>query len=72
MRTESSPVNDRHMTSLFEKYLTVWVALCMVGGILIGKFLPVLSSTRCSGFAVLWITNLQTPGPRLSCVATGS
>ncbi|HSR88154.1 MAG TPA: ACR3 family arsenite efflux transporter [Pontiella sp.] len=26
--------------SFFEKYLTVWVALCMVGGILIGKFLP--------------------------------
>ena len=28
--------------SFFEKYLTVWVALCMVGGILIGKFLPVI------------------------------
>ncbi|MBT8042646.1 MAG: ACR3 family arsenite efflux transporter [Pontiella sp.] len=26
--------------SFFEKYLTVWVALCMVGGILIGRFLP--------------------------------
>lgn len=26
--------------SFFEKYLTVWVALCMVVGILIGKFLP--------------------------------
>lgn len=24
----------------FEKYLTIWVALCMVAGILIGKFLP--------------------------------
>ncbi len=24
----------------FEKYLTVWVALCMAAGILIGKFLP--------------------------------
>jgi len=24
----------------FEKYLTVWVALCMVAGILIGKFIP--------------------------------
>ena len=24
----------------FEKYLTVWVALCMVGGVLIGKYLP--------------------------------
>ena len=28
--------------SFFEKYLTVWVTLCMAGGILIGKYLPVL------------------------------
>jgi ACR3 family arsenite transporter len=28
--------------SFFEKYLTVWVALCMVSGILIGKFLPAI------------------------------
>lgn len=26
--------------SIFQKYLTVWVALCMVVGVLIGKFLP--------------------------------
>lgn len=26
----------------FERYLTVWVALCMVAGVLIGKFLPVV------------------------------
>jgi arsenite transporter len=26
--------------SFFDKYLTVWVALCMVTGILIGRFLP--------------------------------
>lgn len=24
----------------FERYLTVWVILCMVAGVLIGKFLP--------------------------------
>lgn len=24
----------------FEKYLTIWVLLCMAAGILIGKFLP--------------------------------
>ena len=24
----------------FEKYLTLWVALCMVAGVLIGQFLP--------------------------------
>ena len=28
----------------FEKYLTVWVLLCMAAGILIGKFLPVIPS----------------------------
>ncbi|MFO7660599.1 MAG: arsenical-resistance protein, partial [Candidatus Cloacimonadaceae bacterium] len=26
--------------SFFEKYLTLWVILCMVAGILIGRFLP--------------------------------
>lgn len=26
----------------FEKYLTIWVALCMLSGILIGKFIPVI------------------------------
>jgi len=26
--------------SFFEKYLTIWVLLCMAGGILIGRFLP--------------------------------
>lgn len=31
---------DRHMTSLFERYLTVWVGLCIVGGILLGKLAP--------------------------------
>ena len=28
----------------FEKYLTIWVVLCMAAGILIGKFLPVVPS----------------------------
>lgn len=28
--------------SFFERYLTVWVLLCMAAGILIGKFLPVI------------------------------
>ena len=26
--------------SVFERYLTVWVALCMVAGVLLGKALP--------------------------------
>lgn len=26
--------------SIFQKYLTIWVILCMLGGVLIGKFIP--------------------------------
>ena len=26
--------------NIFEKYLTVWVALCIVGGIVLGKLAP--------------------------------
>jgi len=33
------------MPSSFERYLTVWVALCMVGGILLGKAAPGLART---------------------------
>ncbi len=32
--------NQESGISFFEKYLTVWVALCMMVGILIGKYLP--------------------------------
>ncbi|MCU0735696.1 MAG: arsenical-resistance protein, partial [Methylotetracoccus sp.] len=28
------------MKSLFERYLSVWVALCILGGILLGKAAP--------------------------------
>lgn len=38
-------VNERKMTSLFERYLTVWVGLCIVGGILLGKVAPELASS---------------------------
>lgn len=31
--------------SFFEKYLTIWVVLCIVIGILIGKFLPIIPNT---------------------------
>ncbi|MCL4691350.1 MAG: ACR3 family arsenite efflux transporter [Candidatus Hydrogenedentes bacterium] len=31
--------------SVFERYLTVWVALCIVGGILLGKIAPGLAHT---------------------------
>ena len=28
---------ERKLTNVFERYLTVWVALCIVGGILIAR-----------------------------------
>ncbi len=31
--------------AFFEKYLTVWVALCIVTGVLIGRFIPAIPST---------------------------
>ena len=37
--------NDRKMTSLCERYLTVWVALCIVGGIFLGKIAPDFAKT---------------------------
>ncbi|MBU4583848.1 MAG: ACR3 family arsenite efflux transporter [Proteobacteria bacterium] len=45
MSAEISPVQDRHMTSIFERYLTLWVGLCIVGGILLGKIAPDLAKT---------------------------
>ena len=40
MSTEPVPGNERKLTNIFERYLTVWVALCIVGGILLGKVAP--------------------------------
>lgn len=37
--------DDRKMTSVFERYLTVWVGLCIVGGILLGKLAPGLAKS---------------------------
>jgi ACR3 family arsenite transporter len=35
-----SLIKDRKMTSIFERYLTLWVGLCIVGGIMLGKIAP--------------------------------
>ena len=40
-RAESG--NERKMTSVFERYLTLWVGLCIVGGIALGKLAPQLA-----------------------------
>jgi arsenite transporter len=45
MTFKSNPVPERKLTNPFERYLTVWVALCIVGGILLGKFAPNLAKT---------------------------
>lgn len=45
MSNEVCPANDRHMKSVFEKYLTVWVGLCIVVGIFLGKIVPGLAKT---------------------------
>ncbi|GAB4280815.1 MAG: ACR3 family arsenite efflux transporter [Candidatus Rifleibacteriota bacterium] len=37
--------NERQMTSIFERYLTIWVALCIVAGIILGKVAPDLAKT---------------------------
>ena len=41
----------RKMTSVFERYLTLWVGLCIIGGILLGKIAPGLARTL-DGMAV--------------------
>lgn len=40
MNNVSTEVTEKPAINFFEKYLTVWVLLCMVAGMLIGKFLP--------------------------------
>ncbi|MCB2215292.1 ACR3 family arsenite efflux transporter [Desulfofustis glycolicus] len=40
---EHDSMNQRRMSSIFERYLTVWVGLCIVGGILLGTWAPNLA-----------------------------
>lgn len=37
--------NEKKGLGFFEKYLTIWVALCIVVGILIGQFIPIIPQT---------------------------
>ncbi len=37
-------MDERKMTSIFERYLTLWVGLCIIGGILLGKLAPGFST----------------------------
>jgi ACR3 family arsenite transporter len=45
MSTDTANHNERKMTSLFERYLSVWVLLCIIAGILLGKMAPGLAQT---------------------------
>jgi len=45
MKNDDCPATDDKGMSLFERYLTVWVALCIVGGIVLGKVAPGLAQT---------------------------
>jgi len=40
MQNNSMPANDRKMTSIFERFLSLWVLLCIVAGIALGKVAP--------------------------------
>ena len=37
--------NERKMNNIFERYLTLWVGLCIFGGILLGKISPQIAKT---------------------------
>ncbi len=43
--SQNSTSGDRIMTGIFERYLSLWVILCIFGGILLGKLAPNLSQT---------------------------
>lgn len=43
MSSEACPANERKMTNVFERYLTVWVGLCIVAGVLLGAVAPGLA-----------------------------
>jgi ACR3 family arsenite transporter len=45
MRNNAAAADDRKMTNLFERYLSLWVLLCIVAGILLGKIAPGLAQT---------------------------
>lgn len=42
---EQTAQRKRQMTNIFERYLTVWVGLCIVFGVLLGKAVPDLART---------------------------
>jgi arsenite transporter len=45
MTCSTASTESRKLTNPFERYLTLWVALCIAGGILLGKIAPGLAQT---------------------------
>ena len=45
MSAEKNSINDRQMSNIFEKYLTLWVGLCIIAGIFLGKMAPGFAQT---------------------------
>lgn len=46
MNNVSTEVTEKPAINFFEKYLTVWVLLCMAAGMLKGKHSPSLGLSR--------------------------
>jgi arsenite transporter len=40
MKNEIKPAAERKMDNIFERYLTVWIGLSIIGGIVLGKIAP--------------------------------
>ena len=69
-----SPAEGGERSSIFERYLSVWVALCIVAGIAIGRLTPGLV-TELSGLeashvnlpieALIWLMIYHAVGVRL-------
>lgn len=45
IKNETGNIENRKMSSLFERYLSLWVALCILGGIFLGKIAPDFAGT---------------------------
>ena len=58
MSKEIAPANERKMSNLFERYLTVWVGLCIVGGIVLGKSLPIWPSPSIACLSLSMVRRL--------------
>ena len=51
MKSDPEVGNERRMTSIFERYLSAWVVLCIVGGIILGNVVPDVAG-KMNGMAI--------------------